>query len=1122
MGSGWAKLGIAVGGALLGGWFLTPVLGASLGMSAGFMAGSYLGSQIFPTDNESSMPPVHDYPVQSSASGIPIPIVYGTTRLAGNVIWLGDLTSYSIKHSAGGGGKGGGGDETTTHEVKYRRSFIIALCEGPSNILRCWKGKKEIPVSEFTTYEGEDNSGISTLIGENYAEYSNICLAYFEDYELGNSQAVPNFVFEVSHIPLEYSNFIAGGIFTVYSSYIFDTSGAVLHNLSDTWGTSVKIARRVLRHLINRYIYVLCDNRIEKWDDDGNRITAFGSTGDVSVGGTGALDFCVDASGFIYVGLSTAIPSIDTLYKIHPDTGAIVWQTHSQRLARSVRSCFYHSDGNLYISSQVLGTGNARVVKIDISDGSVLQYYNLGTVQNVILDDDDYLYAVTTDAANVYKSNNAGSAISWGSVGSSNLYAILVKSGLNPPATTEIYVAGEYDAGENATIFRVNPNTFAIIDKYNTGSGTVIQHLSWDADGNILAAHAKAVGDGGKDCHVTRLDTGLNYLNGYAFDVDTTYYSVVRAPIGSTGYVIGDDVNFAAMIKDLLLSERAGNYTKDDLITDDFDSVITYCTDNNLGGSLVLREQKPLPDWIAYICSHFQGYFYEIGGKIGLNCYRDQASVLSITQDDLIRDGDEPPIHITKRKYGITYNRLECTWTDRDKTYKTAVAVAFDRIDQRESGQVRTKTMDLKAITDDELASKMTWRIFIDQFYRFSQYAFKLGYKSMLLEIGDVVDVTDGHLLTAKKMRVMSIDEETNGRKAIITAIEDISDLYPGVSYTTQQSEAAGDSDITLADGTVIFREGWDINKLYLSIVPGGAQCNGWNIYRSYDDASYDLVGRSAIGGITSGDANSTGTTQSYLPAHTAIIHRAGEWFDVSIGTLTDLDTSITDDAFFNNRKLARIGNEIIAYQTCVESSVAGIWRVSNLVRGLFGTEPVAHSSGETFSTLDINFAYIIQPSDIGKTVYFKVVSFYADEVQSLSDVSAQSHVISGIHIKPLPVSLIRIENREGLTTYKIDDVTIDWYFCSKESGFGRGGYGNVLWGAYVVDPLLERLRVELEEEDGTAITTSNFILSDYGEPTQLEILLADRNGKNPVRVKMTPGTPLLSGETRSVLIEKI
>ena len=61
-----------------------------------------------------------------------------------------------------------------------------------------------------------------------------------------------------------------------------------------------------------------------------------------------------------------------------------------------------------------------------------------------------------------------------------------------------------------------------------------------------------------------------------------------------------------------------------------------------------------------------------------------------------------------------------------------------------------------------------------------------------------------------------------------------------------------------------------------------------------------------------------------------------------------------------------------------------------------------------------------------------------------------------------------------------------------------------------------------IEEEDGTAIIDAGYILSEYGEPVQLEILEADRDGKNPVRVKITPGSHLWGDEARDVLIEKI
>lgn len=199
----------------------------------GAMAGGFAGGMMFPDEFETEMPTLHDMPIQSSAIGIPITLVYGTTRVAGNIIWMGPSQSYQFKHSSGGKG---GGDEQTAYSTQYRRSFLISICEGPATVLRMWEDKelkyvdsafdftqygpgeewepggvlwqiihryreKEV-IPPVTFYDGTDNSVISTLIGEDYAEYSNLCLAYFEDYELGGSQRIPNFMFEVSSLPV--------------------------------------------------------------------------------------------------------------------------------------------------------------------------------------------------------------------------------------------------------------------------------------------------------------------------------------------------------------------------------------------------------------------------------------------------------------------------------------------------------------------------------------------------------------------------------------------------------------------------------------------------------------------------------------------------------------------------------------------------------------------------------------------------------------------------------------------------------------------------------------------------------------------------------------------------------
>lgn len=1071
MGSAWAKLGLAVGGALLGG-----ALFGAIGMSAGFFAGSYVGNMVFPTDYDTKMPPVHDYPVQNSAAGIPIPFVFGTKRLAGNIVWMGKLQAYHIKHKAGG--KGGGGGQAS-YETRYRRSFLIAICEGKATIQRAWAGKEEISTLDFTVFKGDGTSGISALIGKKYAEYDNVCCAYFENYELGNSQRLPNFVFEIGYRERKFPLYIGtdespGGddLFEV------DYNDNIIHQEQRGHSTNgiqeIKIQPSTERIIVS-------GTQIFIFEKDWTYVSGIPLTADTIL-----ID--PDDDNYMYVGSASGIR------KYHIGTQVLQWQNTTYSAYGITIS---GTTGKLYISG-VIGDG---INEINRSTGAWVRNLVSSRGHNRIAWRNDYIYATGSRQGfrSVWKYDESTGALFDDYDTGAGTHKIVMYAG-------GIYVCGQRTNAYNPpagitgykTIFRFDSG-LNLRDAYDDGNSVYwLNDMEVDTTKDLLVVTSKgnAVDENGATANVRWFDYKLNRQD-YALIYHNSSTCVATA-FSNNEYMTDEtnpDYNFALMIKDLLTHERLGNYDESDLITEDFDSVIDYCETNNLKGSLVIKEQKPLPDWIAYICSHFQGYFYEIGGKVGLNCYRIQSSVLSITADDLVREDDEPPVRVTKRVYNDTFNRLEATWTDRDNNYKTAVVPAFDRIDQREAGQVRTKTLDLNAICRKELASSMAWRLFIDQIYRFSQYTFKLGYKSMLLEVGDVIDVTDGHLLVAQKMRVMSVSDSKDGRVAIITAVEDISEFYPSLSYEVQQSEADPPVSITLTDGTISFREDWIQNQLHLSITPGGEDTNGFYVYRSYDGASYELVGRAVIGGVTGGEANSKGTIQSDLPAYTSVIHRKDESFDVSIGTVTDLDTSITDENFFNNRKLAKIGDEIIAYKTCVESSVAGTWKISNIIRGLFGTNPVTHFSGEVFSTLDIDFTYNLQESDIGQTLYFKVVSYYANEIQLVSDVSAQTYQIKGLWKRPAAASLLRLasdENEGGSLVYSGSSFTLYWNLPGqKGTGFNQGGYdlntswpiwrygdsvgyltgGNgVLYGNYFADADLQAIDLVFEETDGTPI----------------------------------------------------
>jgi len=94
-------------GAAVGGVIGAPGFGFSLGAALGqsFLGGK--GQQSY-THQEGSR--LTDLKVQSSQVGMMIPLVYGTYRIAGNIIWSTDIVEHSNTTTQtqhlGGGGKG--------------------------------------------------------------------------------------------------------------------------------------------------------------------------------------------------------------------------------------------------------------------------------------------------------------------------------------------------------------------------------------------------------------------------------------------------------------------------------------------------------------------------------------------------------------------------------------------------------------------------------------------------------------------------------------------------------------------------------------------------------------------------------------------------------------------------------------------------------------------------------------------------------------------------------------------------------------------------------------------------------------------------------------------------------
>ncbi|HUV64910.1 MAG TPA: phage tail protein [Sedimentisphaerales bacterium] len=602
------------------------------------------------------------------------------------------------------------------------------------------------------------------------------------------------------------------------------------------------------------------------------------------------------------------------------------------------------------------------------------------------------------------------------------------------------------------------------------------------------------------------------------------------------------DANPVDIILDLLTNIRYGAGMPGEYInSESFSAIRKYCQEEDLLISVSINSSRPIIDWIQFICSHFGGFPYWVGGQLYLGAWRNEDPVFSITRDHLVVEEDGIPVQIKKRDYSQSINHIELGWQNRDDEYGPCMTPFRDDVDIRLSGKRRKQQIALPGIKRAELATKMGWRYLIDSMYRFSMYTFKLGAKDMLLTPGMVGLISDGFRLTDQRIRITSISEGKEGIGLEIEAVDDISDLYPDLSgrqiQTTLRVPEYVPTLADLEDGTVTIAESDETNELSLSIAPGGEYTDGWRVYLSWDGETYEIYNLVTADSLIGGEANSIGTILTALPAEAATIWRPDQSLTVDIGTITDLRTDVTADEFFNGRSLAKVGDEIIAFRTATETGTEGQWIITDLIRGLYGTTPVAHAVGERFATLDSDIDIPFATSDIGRTVYVKVLTAYGNLSQSLADVEATEYVIRGLAVRPLGVSLVRLtsDEMEGWdNSYSGDSITLHWGLPGRDAGYDLGGYdgggtwawgddeleltpqNGVAWGAYAQDPELQAVDLEFRHESGTLLG-----FETLGVVSTTTISKAtDLGGNNPATVQVYPVRARRSSKAGSISVD--
>lgn len=156
-----------------------------------------------------SAPIVAGFRVQTSAYGRPVPLVFGRTRVAANLLWYGDFTAiaHTTSSSPGGGsgGKGGGGaptQENTTYT--YTAAVLMLLSRGQvGQVTRVWRDKEITTLAALglSFYTGSASQAAFPHLATNHPSealaYRKLAYVASAALDLGESAQLMNHSFEL-------------------------------------------------------------------------------------------------------------------------------------------------------------------------------------------------------------------------------------------------------------------------------------------------------------------------------------------------------------------------------------------------------------------------------------------------------------------------------------------------------------------------------------------------------------------------------------------------------------------------------------------------------------------------------------------------------------------------------------------------------------------------------------------------------------------------------------------------------------------------------------------------------------------------------------------------------------
>lgn len=909
-------------------------VGSMFGMaSLGWAVGSAIGGAFSGGGQDIKGPRLTDRTVTTSAFGNMRPLIYGSYRVAGEIIWATDLKEHSHKEEAGKGGSSGSYTSYT-----YTVSFAAALCQGPiAGVRKIWIDSKlvytmaedasaaELQMSEkfakniriyLGSYTQEPDSIMEAAEGAgNVPAYRGTAYIVFEDLDVTTRQGIPQITVEV----------VASGSLTVSHTIPGTFNAGVSHNIALKNGVA-RVFSIDYTDTGSGTTYLYAQQRIIDFTNGTKKkITARAWE---YAGG--------DFGGYRYGNAVSASPNFKFVIAI---VGLTASPTNNQYML------FVRSGGLISSIGIVPIIGDLD----EISNGAS----HTDPANNIHWLDDYNFYFYKANSGDLYRFRIS---VPQGLLGSYFIYREWLT---NVDSTRDGTDSGN-GGGMRMAIDYATEDVYVSVVEVGTGNTRVTRV---DYGGNVIESKLSGYVAPTSATGNMAFDQGrLWVMNGYDLEVwdwetetkiiDQTIASLISD--GAVSFKVAGNLAVFSVNGDVYTAKivlTRNPEALDDVVIDicdrvDIDAADIDATDleSDTVRGFMIANQTPARSALEQLSPAFFFDATESDGQLKF-IKRGGASIATLDEDDIgCYEGDSVVElwEATRVQEEELPNALTINYSNQDLDYQQG---AQHSIRQTVLNGTQLTIQFPIALTDDE-AKTIADTMMFSAWHNRHQFDINTYQAFAKIEPTDVITV-DGEVV-----RVVARDEGVNGLMKLKT-VRELPAIYTGQVGAGSAGTGTGQT-VPIIGPT---------DSVLLDLPPlRDADFNTYGFYWAANGLLSDWPGATLLRSVDSGDTwgpeMSTDTGAAIGYADTALgDFFGGNMFDelntvrvVVSGTLE----SKTRAQVLNGANVAILGDELIQFRTATLVST-GIYDLTGLLRGRMGTEWAmdAHEENERFALLD-------------------------------------------------------------------------------------------------------------------------------------------------------------------------